>query len=264
MADSSLDKALRLLLCFTPEHPVWGIRELAQALGFSPPTVQRMVRSLCKYGFLEQDQETRRYRPGFVYFRFVETIQSQFPLERMATPVMKALCAKTGETTHLNVIDGKERLCISSIESPQHLKGGMPVGNRSPLYAGASSKCLLAFSEDTFIEDLINSLRLEPLTENTITDRERLKEEIRSIRLRGYSMSLGERTPGLGSLSVPVFGPNGNILGALSLAIPEVRFRDVSHRNHCLKELLNAGEKLSRSMGYGGKYPKELSEEGQS
>lgn len=258
MVDSSLEKALRLLLCFTEERPVWGVRELAQHLKYSPPTVQRMVRSLCKYGFLEQEDKTRRYRLGSVYFRFVETIQSQFPLERVATPIMKIVWARTGETTHLNVIDGRERLCISSIESPQNLKGGMPVGNRSPIYAGASPKCLLAFSPDTFIEEILCTVSLNRLTENTITDKSRLREEIKIIRERGYAISLGERTPGLGSLSVPVFGHKGNILGALSLAIPETRFKDKSHRNRCLQELMSAGEMLSRRMGYGGKYPQEF------
>ena len=55
---------------------------------------------------------------------------------------------------------------------------GMPVGDRSPLYAGASSKCLLAFSPQDFIENYLKKTALTPLTKNTITDINRLGSEI--------------------------------------------------------------------------------------
>lgn len=247
---SSLEKALRILKSFSLEKPEWGIRDLASHLAFSPATVQRLVQTLKSHGFLDQDESTKRYRLGPVYFRFVEILQSQYPILKEALPLMRILCSETGETTHLNVIDGRERLCIHSIESPQHLKAGMPVGNRSPLYAGASSKCLLAFSSKEFIASYLNSISLTPLTDETITDVEKLRVELSTIRSRGYATSTGERTPGLCSMSVPIFGYGGSFIAALSLAIPTVRFSDQEHRSRCLKKLLETGEKLSRKMGY--------------
>ncbi len=254
----SLDKALIILKAFCSGSGEWGVRELASKVGFSPTTVQRVLSTLREHGFLDQDEATRKYRLGSIYYRFVEVLQSQQPLIRCALPLMKRLCSSTGETTHLNVIDGIERLCISSIESTQNLKAGMPVGNRSPLYAGASSKCLLAFSADDFIEDYINSVDFKPLTENTIREREKLREEIVKIRSAGFAESLGERTPGLGSLSVPIFGWGGSLMGALSLAIPELRFRKENHKKQCLTKLTITAEDISRCMGYGGKYPPDF------
>lgn len=253
---SSLEKALKILSAFSLEKPEWGIRDLASSLAFSPATVQRLVQTLKNFGFLDQDETTRKYRLGPVYFRYVEILQSQYPILKEALPLMRILCSQTGETTHLNVIDGRERLCIHSIESPQHLKAGMPVGNRSPLYAGASSKCLLAFSPKEFIEAYLGSVNLVPLTDETITDIEKLKADLSMIRSRGYATSTGERTPGLCSISVPIFGYGGSFIAALSLAIPAVRFSDLRHRSKCLEKLLETGERLSRRMGYGGEpYP---------
>lgn len=253
---SSLEKAIRILKAFSLEKPERGIRDLASQLDFSPATVQRLVQTLKIHGFLDQDETTKKYRLGPIYFRFVEILQSQYPILKEALPLMRVLCSQTGETTHLNVIDGKERLCIHSIESPQHLKAGMPVGNRSPLYAGASSKCLLAFSPKEFIEAYLSETALSPLTKETITDVEKLKSELSLIRSRGYATSTGERTPGLCSMSVPIFGYGGSFIAALSLAIPAVRFNDQRHRSMCLEKLLETGERLSRKMGYSGKpYP---------
>jgi DNA-binding IclR family transcriptional regulator len=126
----------------------------------------------------------------------------------------------------------------------------MPIGNRSPLYAGASSKCLLAFSPQDFIENYLKGAELIPLTANTITDINRLGSEIAVTKKQGYAVSLGERTSGLGSLSAPILNHRDMIVAALSLAIPGIRFRDTAHRDVCLQALLRTAKKISEITGY--------------
>jgi IclR family KDG regulon transcriptional repressor len=127
----------------------------------------------------------------------------------------------------------------------------MPIGNRSPLYAGASSKCLLAFSGSDFIEDYLKKTVFDPITENTIVDKSRLRLEVTAIKQNGYAESMGERTLGLGSISAPVFDHQGMVIAALGLAIPEIRFQDELHRQFCIKELLSSTKQFSIMMGYG-------------
>ncbi len=253
---NAIEKALQVLLAFQVDRPRWGVRELAAHLGFSPATIQRVLQTLKAYHFIDQDPQTQQYRLGPIYYRFLEVLQSQHAIVQEAGPIMRRLAYETGETVHLNVVDGRERLCIDSVESMQSLKAGMPVGNRSPLYAGASSKCLLAFSPRAFVEGYLAELRPTALTANTIVDLEKLKAEIDVIRHRGWAESLAERTLGLGSLSVPIFSHNGHLLAALSLALPELRFQDPEHKKRCLGQLLEAGCALSRRMGWRGSYPK--------
>jgi len=247
---NSVEKALKILLAFQAQQPSWGVRELSAHLDFSPATVQRILQTLKAYSFVDQDLETRQYHLGNVYFQFLDTLQSAYPITHAALPFMRRLSSLTQETVHLNVIDGMERICIDSIESPQYLKASMPIGNRSPLYAGASPKCLLAFSTQEFIENYLKQAKFTPLTENTITSVTRLSSEIAVIKNQGYASSLGERTPGIGSISAPVMNHRNMILAAISLAIPEIRFKDNDHRNSCLKELINVAKDLSKAMGY--------------
>ena len=248
---NSVEKALKILLAFQRNPPLWGVRDLSAHLGFSPATVQRTLQLLKTHGFVDQDPETRQYRLGRIYYRFIDALQSSFPLARAAVPFMKGLNVRTQETVHLNVIEGNERICIDTLESSQPLKASMPVGNRSPLYAGASSKCLLAFSPAEFIRDYLQGVQLVALTSKTIVDPTRLKDELRTTRRRGVAFSLGERTPGLGSLSAPILNHNGSLLAALSLAIPELRYRNKPHREMCLSALKQLAGELSKAMGCG-------------
>ncbi len=247
---NAVEKALRILCAFTADHPVWGVRELSGHLGFSPATVQRLLQTLRSHGFVDQDPETRLYRLGSVYYSFLHTLQSGLPVGRAAVPFMKQLLSRTRETVHLNVIDNTQRLCIDTLESAQALKASMPIGSRSPLHAGASSKCLLAFSPPEFVEFFLAKDPLPRITENTITDRQRLRAELELIRSQGYAASLAETIPGLGSLSAPVLNHRSVLLAAVSLAVPEIRFRNEEHRQHCLIALRNAVSDISKVMGY--------------
>lgn len=88
------------------------------------------------------------------------------------------------------------------------------------------------------------------MTNTTITNIAKLRAELKKIQKKGYADSLGERTPGLGSLSAPILNNNGEIVASISLAIPEIRYNDVDHRNYCLKELLSASQNCSKAIGY--------------
>ncbi len=258
---NAVQKALRVLMAFLGGHPVWGVRELSAHLGFSQATVQRLLKELKRYSFVDQDQETRRYRLGQVYFRFLYVLQSSYPFISVAKSYLQDLAQRTRETVHLNLIEGAERICVESVESPQRLRASMPIGEKSPLYAGASAKCLLAISSKKFIEDYLERTKLIPLTFNTRTDVQVIRRELQHFRRQGYVTSLGERSPGLASLSAPVFDHGGVLLASLSVTMPESRFDDQGHRQFCLRALLTTAAALSQTMGYFGAEPKPATEE---
>jgi IclR family transcriptional regulator, KDG regulon repressor len=244
-----VQKALRILMAFSRERPVWGVRELSAHLGFNQSTVHRLLRDLRQYAFVDQDPETRRYRLGNIYYHFLYVFQSSYPVIALAKPVMRELAQLTQETVHLNLIEGEERICVESVESPQRLRAGISIGEKSPLYAGGSAKCLLAFASEQFIEDYLGRTELTALTENTQTDPRKIRRELRQVRSQGYATSLGERTPGLATLSAPIVDHGGALLAALSITMPALRYKD-GHREFCLRALLKAASGLSQTMGY--------------
>jgi len=247
---NSIEKALRILQSFQEGPSSWGVRELSTHLGYSPATVQRILQTLKSHAFVDQDTQTRQYRLGNIYFKFIESLQRTYPVTQVAHSFMKTLRSRTQETVHLNVIEGNERLCIDNLESFQPLKGFMPIGSRSPLYAGASSKCLLAFSDEAFIEAYLQQVKPTAITKNTLTDLKKIRTEIERIKKQGYADSLGERNPGLGSLSAPVHEYRGMLLASLSLSIPEIRYQDQKRRKNYVRELLHTAKELSKAMGF--------------
>jgi DNA-binding MarR family transcriptional regulator len=59
----SLLRGLMILASYPPDRPWRGINDIAMELGMSPSTTHRYVKTLRAVGLLEQDTETRAYRP---------------------------------------------------------------------------------------------------------------------------------------------------------------------------------------------------------
>ena len=106
---NSIEKAMRVLMAFSVDQSTWGVRELSAHLGFSPATVQRILQTLKRFAFVDQDRDTRQYRFGNIFP--VHGYSPEHPHgEPAALPHMKQLMSRTQETVNLNVIDGMSGL----------------------------------------------------------------------------------------------------------------------------------------------------------
>ena len=56
--------------------------------------------------------------------------------------------------------------------------------------------------------------------------------QLSAVRRRGWAQSIGEREPGVGSVSAPVRGPNGRVVAALSISGPIERITRQPGRLH--------------------------------
>ncbi|MFH1349502.1 MAG: helix-turn-helix domain-containing protein, partial [Pseudomonadota bacterium] len=65
MIIQSVHRAMQVLGLFSLSTPRLGISEISRALGLHKGTVQGLIRTLVHEGFLQQDQETRKYQLGF-------------------------------------------------------------------------------------------------------------------------------------------------------------------------------------------------------
>jgi DNA-binding IclR family transcriptional regulator len=91
---------------------------------------------------------------------------------------------------------------------------------RLPAHATALGKALLAFSSPEMVDRVIAD-GLERYTQNTLTDPERLRQSLASIRLTRVAISRRELEPEVSAVAVPVFGLGGMSVAALELTVPD-------------------------------------------
>lgn len=217
-----IHKCLDLLLLFLERGGRLGVTEVVKITGIPKSNVSRMLMALADKGFLRKE-ESGKYSLTYIYHSFSALVSEQSTLVQRARPMMQRLADQFKETIHLNVIDNYERVCVSAIEPPQQLKAVVPIGQRSPLYAGASSKALLAFSDEDVLARVL-SKEMAAFTKNTITDANELIAEIEKIRRIGYATSQGERIRGLTSFAIPVQSRYRKLVGSLAVSVPMARY----------------------------------------
>ena len=221
MSLDSLDKALRILGCYSLQQPEWGVTELSRHLGLHKSRVHRALTVMEQRGFLKKNQANSRYRLGLKLFELGMVAERNFDLKREARPLMLELSRKTGATVLLRVKDEKEIVVIEVVESTSPLRLVKSVGARDPCSYGAAGKLFLAFISEDEVRATLGDLKLDKHTARSITDREKLKKELRAIKKQGYAFSDEEAVRGVRAIAVPVLTDAGELIAALSVGLPK-------------------------------------------
>ncbi len=217
----SIQRAAGVLRLFSVDRPALTLRDVAWSLDVPRSTAHRLLRSLEHAGFLVHDPVTQTYRLGLWLVRLGEVAVDSVDLRAAARAHLRALAAETGESAFLLVVQGGSAVVVDVQESQSPLRLTLPVGTPWPLHAGASNRVLLAFLPPPQREEILRQ-PLRRITPRTITDPARLRRELDRVRRRGFAYSVGELTPGVAAVAVPVLA-QGRLLGGLTVAGPEAR-----------------------------------------
>ncbi|MGC7094951.1 IclR family transcriptional regulator [Amycolatopsis lurida] len=234
-----------VLLLFAAGPKYRGVSEISRELDVSKAVVYRILQSLVSREMLGTDPGVAGYRLGPAAVALGASALRRFDLRVAAAPVLRRLREETGETTTLSGLLGDQRVYLEQFESEREIKMTVELGKRFPLHAGSSGKVILANLPADRREALLAAPH-DALTERTIVDDDELRAELDRVAEDGVAVSLGERQAGAGSVAAPVFGPNGEVQGAISVCGPEYRFTpDLVER---YRELVRvAAEEITRA-----------------
>jgi DNA-binding IclR family transcriptional regulator len=191
----AIERAAELLVSVVESTRPLGVGELAESSGLPKSTTSRLVGALERRGLVQRAGD-RRIAPGPVLLRFAHR-DTGTSLVQLATPALRYLSDLSGETINLGVPTplGVEHLAQ---EDSRHFVGGTNwVGRRVPYETTANGKVLRAFRMRT--------------------------PETSDIRNRGYAVAVDELERGLSALAAPIFGPDGDVVAALSISGPTIR-----------------------------------------
>lgn len=214
-----IERAADVMRALYGEPRGLSLAQIAERVGLPRSTVQRLVAALVRERLLAAASPNGRVRLGPELTRLAN---SRRELTEDLHPYMERLFREFDETIALSVIEGDVQRCIDQIAAPHRLRTEFPVGATLPLYCTANGKALLATLTDAEVVELLPA-RLKRLTPNTITSRNRLLEELATIRESGVAFDHQERTIGIAAAATAIMDPFGSY-AALCLAAPAARY----------------------------------------
>jgi len=206
-----LDKAVRLLEAL--EDGPLALADLAPVCGLPKPTAWRLASALEGHGLVRRDPEGR-FGLGHRLAALARAADRSVPLAEAAAPALADLRRSTGESVQLYVRDGDRRVCVAALESPHGLRTIVALGAALPLDRGSAGKVL--------------------------------REDAAALA-RGFAQSVGEREPGVASVSAPVRGADGRIVCAVSVSGPIERTTRAPGRRYG-KEVVRAARRIERAI----------------
>jgi DNA-binding IclR family transcriptional regulator len=215
----AVERALDILLCFSGTEMELGLSDISKRVGLHKSTVHRLLASLERKGFIRRHPQTDKYRLGWSVLELVSNVYQSDDLASIVVPEMTYLRDEVGETISLYIRIGKERIRTQAVESNQPVRRVANIGQRLPLYVGASGKILLAWADPQLVQEVMD----DPSWPDELSKKD-FQKALAKTRENGYAISIEEREPGAAAVAVPIFGRDKQIVAALSVSGPVDRF----------------------------------------
>jgi IclR family KDG regulon transcriptional repressor len=147
------------------------------------------------------------------------------------------------------VLEGAEVVYVERRESQSTLLTFGTVGHRNLAHATATGKALLAFLPPGEARARLEARPLVALTQNTITEVGRLLDQLEDARRRGYAEQAEESRIGVGSVAAPIRDATGNVVAAISLAMPIESLTEPARRRWA-PATMEAARQIGERLGY--------------
>jgi DNA-binding IclR family transcriptional regulator len=236
-AVGTLDRAVEVLNAV--EAGARSYTDITRTTGLSRPTAHRLIRALEQHGFLLR-AGGGEYALGPRLLSLASSAMRELPLRDIAHPALERLARSTGESAQLFVRDDDVRICVDSVESESELRTIVDVGATLPLTKGSAGKVLLAWAGEHDRRRILASLPSD--------EAKRLERAIATTVRRGWADSIGEREPGVASVSVPVFDAMGALVAAISVSGPANRIGALRGRRSA-PAVIEAARQVEATLG---------------
>lgn len=246
---SSVGKALHLMNSFSDRHFYLTLEEVAEQSAVPKTTAFRLLASLEEYGYIRKTIKEGKtyYSLGYAFLTKGNMVAKHLDIRELARDEMRELRDRSDLTVQLAIQDGMHALYVEQFESWSPIRVFPSIGRRVPLYSAACPRALLAYLPEAEQEKMIGQFNYQEITPNTLRNEKALKEHLREIRNKGYSMSKGELTPGTMALAVPIMNPATNeVIASLSIIGLDSHFTD--HLQEYVQMLKESSQQISTKL----------------
>jgi IclR family KDG regulon transcriptional repressor len=203
---SSTEKALKILMAFTPHNHEMGTLELSKKLGIHKSTISRLLHVLTAHDFLQQNPDTKKYLLGRTAAEIGNAVIKSLnnAIVTIAQPYLTDLSEKIGESVALEMLSGNKVVLAAHVEGQGHIRFSFSLGEQVPINVAAGTKAILAFCTPEFVDTCLKS-KFVRYNDKTIVSKKAYRELLKEIRKTGIAYDNGERYEDSYAIATPIF-----------------------------------------------------------
>lgn len=246
----SVTRALQILECFTDETPKLRVTDISNRLNLTASLVSRLLTTMEHEGFVEKDDESGAYRIGRRIITLAGVALNHNRIRTEALSEMQMMSAQLGLGVNLAVLDQGSIFYLAHIDAPETPRLFTLIGRHNPLHATAMGKVLLAHVTDAEREDYLEHLVLHAYTVHTITQVDRLREELSQVQRQGWALEMEELALGRACIACPIRSQTGQVVAAVSISGPLSVLRWNERRGDLINQAIELADRISFRLGY--------------
>jgi DNA-binding IclR family transcriptional regulator len=222
-----------------------GLSEMARELGIAKSTLHRICAVLVERGWAVRDSDGR-FALGIRALR-LGSGSADLPIVTAFRTAAAQFLTRHDETIALAVVDGGESLFVALEETSQPVRLVTHVGSKTPAFASASGRVVLASHPPAEVSAMFAGQLLVTPTGRRLNGVAELQAILAEVRKRGYAENWEETADGLFAASVPIVNDDGVTLAALTTCVPVSRIPP-ERKERIVDDLVSLGAALSESV----------------
>ena len=245
---NSAEKALKILLLLAKHEEGMATGELSEELGFTKPTVSRLLQTLSKHDFVRRNPPGKKYVLGKSAFDIGRSAQGHvgYQLASIAGPYIDALRDSVGESAVLEIMAGNNAMLVYRANGPHVVGIFAKVGTMIPAHVSPGARAILAFSPPDTVDRILKA-KLNRNTPKTITDPEVLKKSFKEIRRKGFALAFGEYNIDVNAMGAPVFNHEKKPVAAVVITMPVYRTKH-HEQSKLVSQLKGTADRISHQL----------------
>lgn len=222
------------------------VTELDDYLPLSKSSIHNHLETLETLGFVVRDGWT--YRVSLRFLQIGGVARRQHPLYEVGLPTVRSLADSSGLVASLVVVERSEAICLYSAIGEKAETAAVEAGDTLPFHCTAAGKALLAAIPFDRMDDVIATDELKKRTEKTLTTRDALEREIRTIQSRGIAFEDEEWRTDLRGVADVILDIEDYPLGAISVTGPSELLSGKRFRQDIPGLVISSSNKIQKAL----------------
>lgn len=223
------------------------VAELAASLDISRSTLYDYLTTLYELEYVVKDGE--EYDVSLKALDLGSYAREQVPLLAHARGPVAQLASSTDQVAWLFVEEHGRIVYLYSAEGANAIRTRGRVGRRAFMHATAAGKAILAHLSADRVEAIVERHGLPRLTDETITATGTLREELETVRDRGYATNVGESMAKARAVAAPIMS-EGTPVGAINVVGAENRLVGRVFEEELPEAVLGAANDIELNLRY--------------
>lgn len=216
--NQSVEKAMAIIEYMAKCGKPMKLFEMSNELGINQSTLLRFLLTLENNGYVAQEMDTSRYFLTMKLCKVANMISGTVRISDIVLPHIRKISETLNQSVSCAIEKDGVIVYVETVRGPQEiLSSTRRIGSISPMHCTDIGKLILSDKKEKEIDEILLKSGMTAYTENTLTTKQQLFQELNIIRSQGYAIDNEECEMGAKSVAVPIRDYTGRIIAGISV-----------------------------------------------